>query len=214
MQSLNIIQKIAVMALPMLFAITVHETAHGWVAEKFGDKTARMLGRITLNPIKHIDPIGTILVPTLLFLIGGVPMGWAKPVPVDWRNFKNPRRDMGIVALAGPVSNLLMALGWALVVMLGELISPSFQWLGLPLYYMGSIGVLFNVALMVLNLIPIPPLDGSRVLNIFLSPKHSYAYLRLEPFGMFIIIALLATGILGRVIWPIIESIVAILGIR
>ena len=206
---MNTIQTIAVMAIPMLFAITVHETAHGWVAEKFGDKTARMLGRITLNPIKHIDPIGTILVPALLFLIGGVPMGWAKPVPVDWRNFKNPRNNMGIVALAGPVSNLLMALFWLLVVWGGGLLYTSFPWIGSPLRYMGAIGVIFNIALMVLNLIPIPPLDGSRVLNIFLSPKQSYAYARLEHIGMIIVIALLATGILGRVLWPIIITIVA-----
>ena len=211
MQSLTIIQKIAMMAIPMLFAITVHETAHGWVAEKFGDKTARMLGRITLNPIKHIDPIGTVALPLLMFLFTQFLFGWAKPVPVDWRNFRNPRRDMGIVALAGPVSNLLMALLWSLVVKAGELIYPSFSWLGLPLIYMGGIGVFFNAILMALNLIPIPPLDGSRVLNIFLSPKQSLVYSRLEPFGIFIVIGLLASGILGKILWPVIQFVIAVL---
>jgi Zn-dependent protease len=211
MQSLNTVQLIAVMALPMLFAITVHEAAHGWMAERYGDKTARMLGRITLNPIKHIDPLGTVLVPILAYLLIGFPVGWAKPVPVNWRNFQNPRKDMGMVALAGPLSNLLMALIWWVAVIIGTLVTPVFQWLGLPLILMGEIGVFFNIALMVLNLVPIPPLDGSRVLNVFLSPRHSVAYQRLEPYGMFIVIGLLASGLLGLILFPIIDFLIGIL---
>jgi Zn-dependent protease len=211
MQSLNTVQLIAVMAIPMLFAITVHEAAHGWMAEKYGDKTARMLGRITLNPLRHIDPLGTVLVPIMMFLFVGFPVGWAKPVPVNWRNFRNPRKDMGMVALAGPMSNLVMAIIWSLAIKLGELIAPFTEWLGLPLVLMGIIGVFFNSALMVLNLVPIPPLDGSRVLNVFLPPRLSLAYSRLEPYGMFIVIGLLAFGILGWVILPVIRILVAIL---
>jgi Zn-dependent protease len=213
MQSLNIVQKIAVMAIPMVFAITVHEAAHGWMAERYGDKTARMLGRITVNPIKHIDPLGTVLVPILTYLFVGFPFGWAKPVPVDWRNFQNPRKDMGMVALAGPMSNLLMALIWTLAVLLGQLITPYSQWLGLPLILMGGMGMFFNIALMVLNLVPIPPLDGSRVLNVFLSPRHSVAYSRLEPYGVYIVLALLATGVLGWVLIPIINFLLGILSV-
>ncbi len=211
MDTSSIIALVAVMVLPMVFAITVHEAAHAWVADKLGDKTARMLGRISLNPLRHIDPLGTILVPILAFLFIGFPFGWAKPVPVNWRNFKNPRKDMGIVAFAGPMSNLLMAVIWSLVAKVGVLIHPFSQWVGGPLTFMGEIGVFFNVALMVLNLVPIPPLDGSRVVNIFLSPRHSVAYLRLEPYGVFIVIALLATRLPEAVLSPIIDFIVGIL---
>ncbi len=196
------IQKVAVFLLPVLFAITVHEAAHGWMASRLGDKTALLLGRVTLNPLRHIDPIGTVLVPLITMFTGFV-FGWAKPVPVNWRNLRNPRRDMALVALAGPGANLLMGVGWALVIKIGVLGLPYFQWMALPLIYMGSAGVLINVILMVLNLTPILPLDGGRVLNALLPPRLASAFSGLEPYGLIIIVLLLVTGVLGRVLWPV-----------
>ncbi len=204
MEALSLIQKLAVLALPLIFAITVHEAAHGYVADRLGDKTARMLGRITLNPIKHIDPVGTILVPMALFALTGFIIGWAKPVPVDPRNLHNPRRDMALVAAAGPLSNLVMAILWGLAAVLGQTLLPTSNWLAEPLIYMGAAGVLINVILMVLNLIPLPPLDGGRVIVGLLPARLAASYARIEPYGMFILIALLVTGILGRVMWPLV----------
>ncbi len=206
-----VIQKIAVMALPMLFAITMHEAAHGWVAGRLGDQTARMLGRVSANPLKHIDPFGTVILPLLMFLFTPVIFGWAKPVPVNARNFRNPRRDMRLVALAGPVSNLLMAFAWALIVKLGVYLESISNWLSEPLILMGAVGVVFNAALMALNMLPILPLDGGRVLDSLLPPKQSAAFSRLEPYGVIVVIMLLATGLLGYVLWPIIGVVVAIL---
>lgn len=205
MDQFSLIQKIIIYAIPILFAITVHETAHGWVASKLGDQTAKMLGRLTLNPIKHIDPIGTIVVPGILVLLGGFIFGWAKPVPVTWQNLKHPRRDMALVALAGPGSNLLMALIWAGVAKIGALLAPGF--IASVLFYMGSIGVFFNLVLMVLNLIPIPPLDGSRVVFAFLRGRAAYHYMQLEPYGLFILIGLLAIGALGNFMLPIVSQL-------
>lgn len=196
MESLTIIQRIAIWALPVLFAITVHEVAHGWVASKLGDQTARMLGRLTLNPIKHIDIIGTIIVPILLLVVGGFILGWAKPVPVNWNNLKKPRRDMALVAAAGPVTNLLMALLWALAAKIGLATGI----VGLSL--MGQAGILINLVLMVLNLLPIPPLDGSRVVTAFLSGRAAYSYNRIEPYGLFILLFLLILGILNYLVLP------------
>ena len=156
MSQLNLIQLIAIWLLPVLFAITLHEAAHGWVARLFGDRTAQMLGRVTLNPLKHIDPVGTVLVPGILLLFGSLTgnifiFGWAKPVPVTVRNLGNPRRDMAFVAAAGPVSNLLMALLWALLARVGVWLYPSMGETVLPLIYMGGAGILINVVLAVLN---------------------------------------------------------------
>ncbi len=211
MGSLTLIQKITVIALPVLFAITMHEAAHGWVAGRFGDQTARMLGRVTANPLKHIDPVGTVLLPLLMFLFTPVIFGWAKPVPVNGRNLRNPRRDMGLVALAGPVSNLLMALGWALIIKLGQLLATVLPWASEPLILMGAVGVYFNSVLMALNILPILPLDGGRVLDSLLPPKQSAAFSRLEPFGLIIVVGLLVSGLLGYVLWPMVELVVAIL---
>lgn len=202
MESLNPIQLLAVAALPLLFAITVHEVAHGWMAKRLGDPTAMMLGRLTLNPIKHIDPIGTVAVPVLLLLTSGFIFGWAKPVPVTWENLRNRDRDMALVAAAGPVSNLLMALGWALIAKLGLLLSSELMWAAQPLIVMGGMGIIFNLILMVLNLLPIPPLDGSRVVSALLPGRLAYQYNRFEMFGLVAILLLLVSGLFGRIVGP------------
>ena len=202
MDELTTIQTIAVMALPMIFAITVHEAAHGWVAKRLGDPTASMLGRVTFNPIKHIDLIGTIVVPTAMYLFTGFLFGWAKPVPVDWRKLGKPRRDMALVALAGPMANLLMAFFWAIMLKIGVSLDSGFSWLAIPLYYMGTIGIIINSILMVLNLLPILPLDGGRILAAILPPRLALSYSRLEPWGLVIVIGLLVSGLLGTILGP------------
>ncbi|MEN8802960.1 MAG: site-2 protease family protein [Thiogranum sp.] len=205
MLQVSTVQQISAWVMPVLLAITVHETAHGWVARRFGDKTAQMLGRLTLNPIKHIDPVGTILVPAVMLLLpGGFVFGWAKPVPVDWRNFKRPKQDMAWVALAGPASNLLMAMAWALTARVALGLSAD-NWIAMPLLFMGVAGIFINTILMVLNLLPLPPLDGGRVLTGLLPGPYAYHFARIEPYGFFILVALLVTGILGIVMWPVVK---------
>jgi len=202
MDHLSLPQLIAVWVLPVLFAITVHEVAHGWVAKQLGDPTAQRLGRLTLNPLKHIDPVGTILVPGLLLVIGGFIFGWAKPVPITWENLRHPKRDMAIVAFAGPASNFVMAILWALFAKLGSLLPDTFQSLALPMAYMGIAGISINIVLMVLNLLPMPPLDGGRVLSGMLPGRWAWQLNRIEPYGFFILLALLATGLLGKLLTP------------
>lgn len=202
MNELTLIQKVAVWALPVLFAITVHEVAHGWVAKRLGDPTAMMMGRLTLNPFKHIDLVGTVVVPIILLLLGGFIFGWAKPVPVTWSNLRNPKRDMALVALAGPASNLLMALFWAAVAKIGLMTATAMPMIGLPLFYMGGAGIFINIALMVLNLLPLPPLDGGRVVSGLLPGPLSYKFDRIEPYGFFILLGLLATGVLTTIMNP------------
>lgn len=203
MPGLSTFQLVAVAILPLIFAITVHEVAHGWMAKRLGDPTAQRLGRLTLNPLKHIDPIGTLLVPGVLLLLGGFVFGWAKPVPVTWENLRHPKRDMAIVAAAGPVSNMLMAVIWALVAKIGTVAADGSMWAGAPLYYMGVFGISINIVLMVLNLIPLPPLDGGRVAVGLLPGRLAYSLSRVEPYGFFILIALLVSGALGVIMHPI-----------
>ncbi|MCU7944393.1 MAG: site-2 protease family protein [Candidatus Thiodiazotropha sp. (ex Cardiolucina cf. quadrata)] len=211
MQGLSLIQKLAIFVLPLIFAITVHEAAHGWMAKRLGDKTAQMLGRVTLNPLKHIDPVGTILVPLGLYLLTGFMFGWAKPVPVNWNNLHKPKRDMGLVALAGPGANLIMALIWSILVYVGALMLENFAWLGVPLVLMGVTGVLINTILMALNMLPVPPLDGGRVVYSLLPPKQAHAYSKLETYGLIIVLALLMTGLLGFILEPVVAITIMIL---
>lgn len=207
MPELNDIQRLAIMALPILFAITLHEVAHGWAALRFGDTTAWQQGRLTLNPLAHIDPIGTIIVPLVLYFTAGFIFGWAKPVPVSMHRLPNPRRDMAFVALAGPLANFVMATGWALVMALGAWLSHVLPELGQPLFFMGSAGIGVNVVLAVLNLVPLPPLDGSRVLAAVLPARVGVQLYRFEQAGLILLVVLMATGVLGRVIGPVVEAV-------
>jgi len=206
----QILYTIAIWAVPVLFAITLHEAAHGWVANKLGDPTARQLGRITMNPIKHIDPVGTIAIPLVLVMLSGFIIGWAKPVPVDMRHFKQPLLDMALVALAGPASNFLMACGWALMITLSTTALAETS-IAVYLLQMGKAGMTINLILMVLNLMPIPPLDGGRVVAGVLPKQVAWSYMRIEPYGMWIILALLVSGILGKILWPIVLRFEAII---
>ncbi len=201
----EIIQTISLYALPVMFAITLHEAAHGYVARLFGDPTATQLGRVTLNPIKHIDPVGTIAVPVGILLmsklVGGpfLLFGWAKPVPVDFGRLRHPKRDMLWVALAGPAANLFMAILWGVSLrLLFETGDRSSFW-----FQMAQIGIQINLTLMALNLLPILPLDGGRMLFSLLPNQLAWQYGRIEPFGLWIVIALLATGLLGTLIAPL-----------
>jgi Zn-dependent protease len=205
MQELNVIQLLVVMAPPLLLAITLHEVAHGWTALQFGDTTAKTQGRLSLNPLRHIDPIGTVLVPALLAIFGGFIFGWAKPLPVNYQRLRQPKRDMALVALAGPGANLVMALGWALAAMVGHGAQTTLPWLGEPLMLMGVAGVNVNVMLGVLNLVPIPPLDGSRALAGVLPDRFGLIMARMEPYGLIILVLLLASGVLN--LMPIVNSI-------
>lgn len=203
---LTLIQKIAVGVIPVLFAITLHEVAHGRVALLFGDHTAKLAGRLSLNPVHHIDLLGTIVIPLLLFLATGFAFGWAKPVPIDPRNMPHPRRDMAFVALAGPLSNILMACFWALVTKQAMMFSIShaqYVSIGVPLIYMGIIGIQINIVLGVLNLLPLPPLDGSNVIMGALPRRAAYYYSRIQPYGFFILVALIITNLLSKIMEPL-----------
>ncbi|MFA6311745.1 MAG: site-2 protease family protein [Sterolibacterium sp.] len=204
----NLIQTLAIWALPVIFAITLHEAAHGYVARYFGDPTAWQLGRVSLNPLRHIDPVGTILVPALILATssllagGGILFGWAKPVPVNFGRLRDPKRDMLWVAAAGPGANLVMALGWACLLKLATLMPDSF--FALPMAEMGKAGIRINAALMLLNLLPIPPLDGGRIAVSLLPHRWAWKFAQLEPYGFVILLALLFTGILDGILGPLI----------
>ncbi|GJL73463.1 MAG: peptidase M50 [Nitrosomonas sp.] len=211
----SIIQGIAIYALPVIFAITMHEAAHGYVAKHYGDLTAHAAGRISLNPVRHIDLIGTIIVPLTLFILSKLTMGagflfgWAKPVPVNFTNLHRPKRDMLWVAAAGPAANLLMAIFWALVIKFGLAIPESS--FATPMILMGIAGIQINVILMVLNLLPLPPLDGGRMAVSLLPQRIAQHFARIEPYGFIILLLLLFSGILGAVVWPAIISIKQVL---
>ena len=200
------LQTIVLWAVPVVFAITLHEAAHGYVARMFGDRTAELQGRITLNPLKHIDPVGTILVPGALLLaaryLGGPPFifGWAKPVPVNFGNLRNPKRDMLWVAVAGPLANLAMAILWALLL---KAALPTGAAETSPWLEMAKIGISINLLLMALNLLPVPPLDGGRIAVSLLPMSAARAFARIEPYGLFIILGLLAFGVLNDVMRPV-----------
>lgn len=217
MGNLTIVQEIMVWILPVLFAITVHEVAHGWVANQLGDRTAYMMGRLTLNPFKHIDMVGTVIVPVLCLLLGGFVFGWAKPVPVSWRNLKKPRRDAALVAVAGPVSNFMMAILWAFVAKLGVILFQGGFSSAVFLAYVGNAGIAINLMLMILNLVPIPPLDGSRVVSSLLPPHLARSYDAIEPYGLMILVALIFTKVLSMILIPPLEwmqtAIITIFGL-
>ena len=193
------LQTLFIWIIPVLFAITLHEAAHGWVASKFGDHTARMMGRVTLNPVKHIDPVGTILVPAALLIMStGFIFGWAKPVPINFNALRSPKSGMIWVALAGPGANLIMAIGWLLVAYLAISVNIAI------LLKMAGAGIFINILLAVFNLLPIPPLDGSRVISALLPNPLAYRYNQLEQYGFFILIGLMFIGGFTYIVWPIV----------
>lgn len=210
----SVIQTLSIYALPVIFAITLHEAAHGYVAKHFGDLTAYAQGRISLNPMRHIDPVGTIAVPVGLLVLSslsggaGFLFGWAKPVPVNFGNLRHPKRDMLWVAAAGPGANLVMALGWALMTKLAPLLP---QYFAVPLERIGIAGINVNLLLMVLNLLPIPPLDGGRMMVSLLPSRAAYRYSMIEPYGIIILLALLLAGVLDRILWPFVALLRALI---
>ena len=205
---LTVIQKIVIYALPVIFAITVHEAAHGYAAKHFGDMTAFNAGRITLNPLKHIDPFGTILLPALTIMLGGILFGWAKPVPVDFRRLRNPKKDMLWVAAAGPASNFVMAIFWVLLMKFSVNVPEAFV---LPMTLMAKAGVSINIVLMVLNLLPLPPLDGGRIAVSLLPMRLARPFAQIERYGFIILIVLLFSGALSRILDPLINLVYALI---
>lgn len=208
-----LVQQITIAIIPLIFAITLHEAAHGYIAGKLGDQTASIMGRVTLNPLKHIDLFGTIILPLIMMMGAGFLFGWAKPVPVAWQNLKNPKRDMALVALAGPGANLLMALLWAIIAKLSYLLFSSYSThvtvrdIATFLHFTARFGILINCALLFINLIPLPPLDGSRVVSALLPARAAMKYDRLEHYGIWIFLAIIAllyaTQTLWIIWWPV-----------
>ncbi len=209
-----LILTVALAAIPVLFAITLHEAAHGYVARHFGDMTAYSQGRISLNPMRHIDPVGTVLLPLLTLFVGGVLFGWAKPVPVNFSALRHPKQDMLWVALAGPAANLVMALFWALMFKVAWMFPGSY--FAQPLTGMAVFGVKINAILMVLNLLPLPPLDGGRIAISLLPHRQAFQLAKIEPYGIMILIllAVVPVGdqpILGRVLLPLVDMVIRLI---
>jgi Zn-dependent protease len=207
----NQIQTLVISILPVIFAITLHEAAHGYVARHFGDPTAWQLGRISLNPLRHIDPVGTLLVPGLILLVsgGGMMFGWAKPVPVNFSRLRRPKADMLWVAAAGPAANLAMALIWAFIIKL-TVTGPDNGYTD-AMEEMCRVGINVNVVLMLLNLIPIPPLDGGRIAVSLLPYRAAVSFSRIEPFGIFIVLGLLFTHILDVILLPLLGLVLVLI---
>lgn len=198
----NLLRTLSAGIIPVLLAITMHEVAHGWVARWFGDRTAELLGRLSLNPIKHIDPVGTILVPVLLMVLAGWAFGWAKPVPVNPRNMRDPKRNMVAVAAAGPAANLVMGFGWALVLAFAVRVLGGTGTVAPFLIEMAKIGIFFNCLLAIFNLLPLPPLDGGRVLRGLVPEGLGTRLDAIEPYGFIILVLLLWANVIGPILWP------------
>ena len=201
MAEMSLIQTLVVWTPPVLLAVTLHEVAHGWVARELGDDTAEALGRLSFNPLKHVDPVGTVLVPGLLYVLAGIVFGWAKPVPVNWDKLRNPRRDMALVALAGPLANVVMLLVWAAVAKFGLSYGQDY------FVATGLAGIMINAVLIALNLLPVPPLDGSRVVSALLPAEMALQYGRIEPYGLIILLVLIGSGALSRLMEPTMDVI-------
>lgn len=213
MPEFTIIQQICIWAIPVLLAITLHEAAHAFVANQCGDTTAKMLGRLSLNPIRHIDPIGTVILPLIAgFLTNfNFVIGYAKPVPISWNQLHNPRRDMILVTLAGPCSNFLMAFLWAAGIKTATLLHPESSMPALFLLFTSRAGMIINLVLAFLNLIPLPPLDGSKVVSSLLPVKQAIQYEKIEPYGFLILVILIFTGILGAILTPLLNTCIGLL---
>lgn len=193
----SLIQLVCIAAIPLIFAVTLHEAAHGWIASQLGDQTASIQGRVSLNPLRHIDLFGTVILPLMMLALGGFIFGWAKPVPIAWQHLRNPRRDMALVALAGPGANLIMAILWGIIAKISHLIFINshlheiMHSTALFIHLTSRFGIMINCVLMIINLIPIPPLDGSRVVSSILSPHLARKYERIESYGIWIFLALI-----------------------
>ncbi|WP_058534609.1 site-2 protease family protein [Legionella saoudiensis] len=207
MPEFTLIQQVCIWALPVLLAITLHEAAHAYVANLCGDTTAKMFGRLSLNPIRHIDLIGTILIPILVGVLTSFQfvIGYAKPVPINWSRFKHPRRDMILVTLAGPFANIFMAFLWAAAFKIATFLSPETSMPALFLLMSARAGMVINIVLAALNLLPLPPLDGSRVVSSLLPPRQAMAYAQIEPYGFYILLLLMVTGLLNYIMAPLIN---------
>ena len=206
MSELSIFYQILVWSVPVLFAITLHEVAHGWAAMMLGDSTAKDMGRLSINPLKHIDPVGTVVVPLIMFFASGFIFGWAKPVPVNWNQLNNKKRDIALVALAGPGANLLMVAFWLLIAKLFITAADQGNSVAHILTLMAWAGIVINSLLMILNLFPLPPLDGSRVVFSLLPESIASRYAKIEPYGLIILVLLLVSGVLFEIIGPLISG--------
>ena len=204
MSELPIFYQIFVWSVPALFAITLHEVGHGWVAMMLGDSTAKDMGRLSINPLKHIDPVGTVVVPLIMFFVSGFIFGWAKPVPVNWNQLDNKKRDIALVALAGPFANLIMIVFWAIIAKFFIISAEQGNTIANIFSLMALAGIVINSLLMILNLFPLPPLDGSRVVYSLLPESIASQYTKIEPYGLIILVLLLVSGILFKIIEPFI----------